>query len=232
MVTLDVKSVLLTSCFGAIYDALHSGKWSFNFKVTLPRRDSIVLATGEQPSDMEMNVYLRETAAEFVDWATERTKGYLKEEAHICGLLRYSEAYTSKSFGHSPASLMFEVWAPKEVIDSLVGFAQQGRHITQIHCDVAGLEYGWDPDGREKKWDNDSKEKSLLPIVNMTYTIPILEEPEPDYAENDEERARKVSQTPVGADLAPLLRESMKFQKWAFWLLAVIAGAVAFRGWH
>lgn len=230
-ITLEVGSVLLSSRFGTTFDKLHSGKWTFIFKVNLPRGETLVLATGEKAEEIEMSVSLRETAKEFVDWASERTKDLRDAKDEVCGLLRYGEEYTSQTFGdHTPASLMFDMWAPSEVMQSLVAFAQQGRHITEIRLDVAGLEYGWDPDGREKKWAN-SKEASILPVVNMTYTLPILEEPEPDYSD-DETKVARVPITPVGADLAPLLRETLKFQKWALYALAIIAGALVFKGWR
>jgi hypothetical protein len=229
IVGLDVYSVQLSTRYGATYNELHSGKWVFSFKAKRPRFHGLKLATGESLADVEISVSLRTEAKEFVDWAANATADHVEERDRLCGTLHYSPEHESKSFGdYTPPSLFFDLWAPAEVIACLVEFAQQGRHVTAFRLETRGLKYdGFD--GRDLRWEN-TGERNILPVVNVELAIPVLEMVDSDNEPKSPDRAPI---TPVGADLAPLLREINRGVRWATLLLSGIAGVVIVKalGW-
>lgn len=238
---LDVHSARLSSKFGTDYGVSGDGKWSLTFKVKLAGRDSLELGTGEElggfgkSDEIDLRLTFRETKPELVDWATERTKDvkdtFANEGDVVCGTLSYHAEWSSKDgLEHSPASILIDIYTPPDVMASLVRFAENGRFVKLVSVEVRGMEYGWAPDGSIKKWA-DNADNKFLPIVNVNYELPLLEEPEPDY-HDDEGKAQRAPQTPVGADLAPLLREILKFQRWALYALAIIAGAAIWMRWR
>ncbi|WP_168074249.1 hypothetical protein [Caulobacter sp. SSI4214] len=240
-IKLNVLSAKLTSTFGVGYGVAGDGKWALVFSVKPAFPDQLELGTGEEigklgPSgEFDMRLTFRNTEPELVEWATERTKGvkdtFRSDEDIVCGTMSYHAEWSSKDgLESTPASIVFDLYTPSEVMASLVRFAESGRFVKQISIEVRGLEYGWAPDGSVKKWADNTDQK-MLPVVNVSYELPLLEIPEPDY-DDDETKARRAPQTSVGADLAPLLRESMKLQRWALYALAIIAGAVALKGWR
>lgn len=234
-ITLDIQTAKLSSRFGSDYGVSQDGKWIWTSAVKMPWREALELGTGEKAEQIDMRLTFRETEDELVKWATEQTKNVKGDIATKTGVVTGTVGYhpewsSSDGIGGGPATILFDVYAAPAVMASLIRFAENGRFIKQATIEVRGMEYGYAPDGSQKKWLNNS-EQNMLPIINVTYELPLLEEPESDYSD-DEERAKRAPQTPVGADLAPLLRELLKFQKWAMWLLAAIAGAVVVRGWQ
>lgn len=233
-IILDVQSAILRSKFGTDYGVAGDGKWSLTFKVKLAGRESLELGTGEElgrfgkANEIDMHLTFRETKPELVEWATERTKDVKDTFSHegdiVCGTVSYHAEWQSKDGldGH-PASILFDIYTPPDVLASMVRFAENGRFVKSVTVEMRGMEYGWAPDGSVKKWPHNADNK-FLPIVNVNYELPLLEEPEPDY-DDDETKAQRAPQTAVGADLAPLMREMLKFQKWALYALAIIAGA-------
>jgi hypothetical protein len=199
-----------------------------NLKVRLPFPESLELGTGETPNEREMHLTIRETAPEFRKSIAERTKGVkdsLKSKDDLpFGMMIYSPEWADSDGLHSgPASIFFEVYAPAEVMASLVRFAENGLFPKRVQLEVRGLHYGYGGDGREKRWP-DNKDTSMLPIVNMDYDLPLKDEPE-DLLPGE-------PTTPVGADLAPILQETLKWLKGGVLLLAAIAGAVVFANWR
>jgi hypothetical protein len=85
------------------------------------------------------------------------------------------------------------------------------------------MDYGYAPDGSEKRWLDNSDER-MLPIVNVNYDLPLLELPEQEPQPGE-------AKTSVGADLAPILKETLKWMKGAVWLLAIIAGVAVWMRW-
>lgn len=228
-ITLEVQSAKLTSKFGSTYGQLHEGKWLLVHEVKLTWRERLELGTGEKLSEVEMHLTFRETAPEFTDWATERTKDvedtFGDKEDRVFGLMTYHSGWEDRDGLHSsPASILFELYAPPSVMASLVRFAENGRFIKQARVEVKGLDYGHAPDGSDKKWLKNADQK-MLPIVNVDYDLPLLEQP-------DDEPEPGEPTTPVGADLAPVLKETLKWLKGAVWLLAAIVGTMVFRGWR
>lgn len=244
-ITLDIQSAVLRSKFGTDYGVAGDGKWSLTFKVELSGHESIELGTGEElgirakargkPARIEMHLTFRETEPELVEWATERTKDVedtFKQEADVVwGTVSYHAEWNSRDGldGH-PASILFDIYTPPDVMASMLRFAENGRFVKSVTVEMRGMEYGWAPDGSIKKWA-DNADNKILPIVNVNYELPLLEEPEPDY-DDDETKAQRAPQTAVGADLAPLMREMLKYQKWALYALAIIAGAAIWFRWR
>lgn len=234
IITLEVQSATLASEFGA-HTGLNEGKWRLSLRVKLPWRERLELGTGEKLDEMKMHLIFSETTPEHVAWAEERTKdvpdlfrrlGTAREEK-VVGLMSYHPEWVDKAgLDSSPASISFEVYAPAGVMASLTAFALQGRFPRHLRVDVAGLEYGYAPDGSEKKWLNNG-ELPMLPITSVHYTLPLLEE-----LDGADALVPGEPTTPVGADLAPLLREAVKWLKWAVYLLALTAGAVVLRNWR
>lgn len=234
-ITLDVVSAKLTSGFGSEHGIDRDGAWIIATGVKLAWRERLELGTGEKPSEMNWRLSFRETNDDLIEWAKERTKGiegHLGEDKEgLTGILQYNPAWVDRDgFGGTDASLSFDIFTPAHVLALLLRFAEQGRYPTEINVEVRGLDYGHAPDGSEKKWLNNAEQK-MLPIISVSYELPLLEVPEPDYAD-DETKAKREPRTPVGIDLAPLLRELLKMQKWALLLLGAIAGAVVLKGWR
>ncbi|MFC3077812.1 hypothetical protein ACFODL_06900 [Phenylobacterium terrae] len=216
------------------YGVVADGKWSLSCKVGLAWPERLELGTGEEigklgkSDDFDMHLTFRHANPDLVEWATERTKDvkdtFSHEDDIVCGTMSYHREWNSKDgLDGRPASILFDLYTPHEVMTSMVRFAENGRFVKSLTLEVRGLEYGWAPDGSIKKWA-DNADNKMLPVVNVSYELPLLEEPEPDY-DDDETKAHRVPQTAVGADLAPLMREMLKFQKWALYALAIIAGA-------
>lgn len=226
MVTLEVTSAELSSGFGWMTGRHKDGQWLIGHKVKLPWRDTFELETGEGKGDIELSVTVSERTQGHVDWAAERAAPFMKPDDHLHGLVYYFAGHTSSYGDGSGPSLMFEVFAPAEVMESLVRLAEQGRHVRQFTFEVPGVSYGPFPDGSQKKWEG-NRETKWLPITNVDYRMSVV-----DAADEGAEETGLNSkpQTPVGADLAPLLRELLKFQKWALWALAAIAVVSLFRG--
>lgn len=234
-ITLDIQSARLRSTFGTGYGVASDGKWSLTFEVKLAGHDRLELGTGEKSDEIAMHLTFRETKPQLVDRATERTKDVTDAFSHegdiVCGTVSYHPERNSKHGldGH-PASILFDIYTPPDVMASMLCFAENGRFVKSVTVDVRGMEYGWAPDGSMKKWA-DNADNKFLPIVNVDYLLPLLEEPEPDY-DDDETKAKRAPKTAVGADLVPLMREMLKFQKWALYALAIIASAVVFSKWR
>lgn len=184
---------------------------------------------------MNWRLSFRETSDDLIEWAKERTKGVEghlgQDKESLTGILQYNPAWVDRDgFGGTDASLSFDIFTPAHVLASLVRFAEQGRYPTEINVEVRGLDYGYAPDGSEKKWLNNA-EQTILPIISVHYGLPLLEVPEPDYAD-DETKAKREPLTPVGADLAPTLKEILKWTKGAVFLLSLIAGVALFLRWQ
>jgi hypothetical protein len=240
-ITLDIQSAKLTSKFGTDYGVAGDGKWALSGKVKLMFHERLELGTGEEigklgpGGEFDMHLTFRDTKPELVEWVTGRTAAvedtFKDDRDIVCGAVSYHAEWNSKDgLERNPASILIDLFTPPEVMASLVRFAENGRFVKRVTVEVRGMDYGWAPDGSIKKWPNNAEQK-MLPVVNVSYELPLLEEPEPDYAD-DETKVKRASLTPVGADLAPLLRESMKFQKWGLYALAIIAGALVLKGWR
>lgn len=234
-ITLEVQSAKLTSMFGSgPGGASHDGKWTITSVVKLNWPERLELGTGEdigrlgKPAEIEMHLTFRATKPELVEWATERTKGvddtFKSDDDSVCGTASYHAEWNSRDgLDQSPASILFDIYTPSDVMASLVRFAENGRFVKQVTVEVRGMDYGYAPDGSEKRWP-DNADNKMLPIVNVSYDLPLLERPE-DEPEPGEPT------TPVGADLAPVLKETLKWLKGAVWLLAAIAGSVVLAKW-
>jgi len=238
-IRLDVQSAKLASKFGTNGGMAGDARWMLTCDVKLVWPERLELGTGEdigKPGKLdkvEMHLTFRDTKPELVEWATERTKEvedtFKSDDDIVCGTVSYHPEWNSRDgLEQTPASILFDLYTPPDVMASLVRFAENGRFVKRLDVQVRGMDYGWAPDGSVKKWANNSEHK-MLPVVDVSYELPLLEEAEPDYGD-DETKAQR-PQTLVGADLAPLLRESMKLQRWALYALAVIAGAALLKAW-
>jgi len=235
-ITLEVQSAKLTSMFGSGPGAeSHGGKWSIISEVRLHWHERLELGTREEcgrtgsPAAIQMRVTFRPTKPELVGWATEVTKtvddAFRRDDDTVCGTVSYHAEWPGRDgIDYSPASISFDIFTPPDVLASLVRFAENGRFVKRFTIEVRGMAYGRTPDGREKRWP-DNAGNSILPIVRVHYDLPLAEPPD-DVPEPGEPT------TPVGADLAPVLKETLKWLKGAVWLLAAIAGAVLFAGWR
>jgi hypothetical protein len=235
-ITLEVQSAKLTSTFGSgPGGASHNGKWTITSDVELHWPERLELGTGEdigrpgRPAEIEMYLTFRATKPELVQWATERTKGvddtFKSDDDVVCGTASYYAEWNSREgLDHNPASIGFDIYTPPDVMASLVRFAENGRFVKRVTVELRGMDYGWSPDGSAKKW-LDNADNKMLPIVNVSYDLPLLEQPEDEPGPGE-------PTTPVGADLAPVLKETLKWLKGAVLLLAAIAGAVVFAKWR
>lgn len=228
-ITLDVRSAKLVSKFGSDYGVAHDGRWAITFAVKLPWRERLELGTGEKPDELDMRLTFHGVDSELVEWATERTKDiedtFKSDRDKLCGTVSYHKAWEDPDGLHgSPASILFDIYTPPDVMASMVRFAENGRFVKSVTVELRGMKYGYAPDGSEKRWPDNADDK-MLPIVNVSYDLPLLEQPE-------EEPEPGEPTTPVGADLAPVLKETLKWLKGAVWLLAAIAGSVVFAKWR
>jgi hypothetical protein len=232
-ITLDVRSAKLASKFGSDYGVLHEGKWSITSAVNLHWPERLELGTGEDigrpgtPDAVAMHLTFRDTKPELVEWAADRTKDvadtFKSEDDIVCGTVSYHAEWNSRDgLRHNPATILFDIYTPPDVMASLVRFAENGRFVNWVSVEVRGMDYGWAPDGSVKKWP-DNADAKLLPIVNVSYDLALLERP-------NEEREPGEPATPIGADLTPVLKDILKWLKGAVWLLSAIAGAVVVRG--
>ncbi len=227
-ITLDIRSAKLVSKFGSDYGVSHDGRWAITFAVKLWWRERLELGTGEKPDELDMHLTFRAVDSGLVGWATERTKNvedtFKSDSDKLCGTVSYHKAREDPDgLRGRPASILFDIYTPPDAMASMVRFAENGRFVKSVTVELRGMEYGYAPDGSEKRWP-DNADNKMLPIVNVSYELPLLEQPE-DYPEPGEPT------TSVGADLAPVLKESLKWLKGAVALLATIAGAVVFSKW-
>jgi len=234
-ITLDIQSAKLTSKFGRDYGVDGDGKWALTCNVKLLWPERLELGTGEslgaagKPDEIALSLTFRDTTPELVEWATERTKGVedasRNDDDTVCGVVSYHAEQTSRDgLDGTPAAILFNLYTPPDVMASLVRFAENGRFVKRVTVELRGMEYGWEPDGRTKKWPDNSEQK-MLPIANVRYELPLLDVPDSDTASGE-------TTPPGGPDLATLLREAVKLQKWALYALAIIAGALVFKGWR
>jgi hypothetical protein len=93
----------------------------------------------------------------------------------------------------------------------MVRFAESGRFVTEVTFRVRGLGYGGRPDGTHVEW-LDNEAVRILPVTTASYVLPLVEKVE----ESPEPGAPK---TPVGADLAPLLKDILSWVKNGVWVL-------------
>lgn len=227
-ITLDVQAAKLVSKFGSGYGVSDDGKWSITFDVRLPWPERLELGTGEEPGELDMRLTFQVVDAELVEWATGLTKDIedtLKssDRDKLCGTVSYQKAWEERGgIYRRPAIILFHIHTPPDVMASMVRFAENGRFVKTVTVDVRGMTYGYAPDGSEKRWP-DNADRNMLPIVNVSYALTLLEQPDekPDPGEPN---------TPVGADLVPVLKETLKWLKGAVWLLAAIAGALVLKG--
>lgn len=228
-ITLDVRSAKLVSKFGSDYSEPDNGRWAVTFAVKLPWPERLELGTGEKPDELDMYLTFRAVDAELVKWATECTKNvediFKSDDDKLCGTVSYHKAWEDSDGLHGGAArILFDIYAPPDVMASMVRFAENGRFVRTVTVELRGMKYGYAPDGSEKRWPENAVDK-MLPIVNVSYDLPLLEQPEHEPQPGE-------PTTPVGADLAPILKETVKWLKGAVWLVAAIAGAVVFKGWR
>ena len=130
-ITLEVQSAKLTSEFGSISGKLRAGKWSLNLKVRLPFRESLELGTGEKPNERDMRLIIRETSQDDITYVSEKTKAvediFRGKDNIPIGTMLYIPAWADSDGHNAPASIFYEVYAPAEVMASLVRFTEQGR---------------------------------------------------------------------------------------------------------
>jgi hypothetical protein len=222
-ITLEVLSAKLVSKFGTRDGLSEDGKWAITFSVKLPWRERLELGTGEKPEELDMHLTFRGVDSDLVEWANERTKNVEdtieSDRGKLCGTVSYHSAWQdSDGLYGSPASILFDVYTPPDVMAAMVRFAENGRFVKSVTVELVGMKYGY---LEEKQWP-DNADGKMLPIVSVSYDLPLLERPE-DEPEPGEPT------TPVGADLAPVLKETLKWLKGTVWLLAAIAVAVVFK---
>ena len=228
-ITLDVQSAKLVAKFGDNYGVPDDGGWSITLAVRLPWHERLELGTGEKPDELEMHLTFRRADAELLEWAAERTREVENssggDQDKLCGTISYHKAWEdSGALRGRPALISFDIFTPPDVMASLIRFAENGRFVKSVTVSLRGMKYGYAPDGSEKQWPDNDDEK-VLPIVRVSYDLPLLEEPE----RPSEPGAPK---TRVGADLYPVLMMSLKWLMGAVWLLVVIAGATVMRNWR
>jgi hypothetical protein len=225
--TLEVTSARLLAGFGVPEDP--SWRILLNVKPKWPKR--LKLGTGEMiggtaaPSQFEMKLTLREAVESTIAWASERTmdvrgRDDLSPEAPPVGIMQFNSGWASRSLDTAhPASVTFDAFVPREVMASMIRFAESGRFINDITVEVRGLEYGSRSD-RDIEWpDNDTVH--ILPVTAISYFLPLIEEPDDEPG---------VPKTPVGADLAPLLKDILQWVKGVVLVTFVMCALMAQRG--
>jgi hypothetical protein len=234
-ITLEVQTAELTTSFGRDYGPPADERWVITSIVKLAWPDKLQLGTGEElggfakPGEIEMRLALRNTDPELVEWATEQTKTVDETpepgDRAVYGTVTYHAGWNDRDgLDQGAASLFFDIYTPPEVMASLVRFAENGRFVRRLTLTVGGLDYGWAPDGSMKKWADNAQQK-LLPIRKVDFDLPLHEQPLSGPIPGE-------PTTAVGADLAPVLKESLMWLKGAVWLLAAIGASVLFAQWR
>jgi hypothetical protein len=235
IITLETQSAKLTAAFGCEYGFVNDGNWAITSAVKLHGRERLELGSGENiakgggPSDIEMYLTFRTGNSNLVEWATERTKHIEESEKSdddiICGTVSYHpEQYNNDGEIFNPSKILFNIYTPPDVMASLLRFAENGRFVQIVTLEVRGMDYGGTPDGSLKKWA-DNAAKTILPIMNVSYELSLLEPPETEPEPGD-------PTTSVGADLKPVLNESLKWIKRAVALLMAITVVIVFESWR
>lgn len=224
-ITLEVLTAKLTSSFGERFGVGRYGKWVLSGVVKLPRRERLELGTGEKVSELQMVLAFLETDAERLEWVTNRTKDvestFERDNKAVCGSVTYHKARGDPDgFDGQPASLLFNVFAPPDVMASLIRFAEGGRFPKIVTLEVHGMEYGYAPDGSMKRWLNNSEVK-MLPVLAVNYELPL-------NGEADGERSPDEPSTRLG----PIPNETLRWVKGAVWILVAISCVIVFKNWR
>lgn len=223
-ITLDLMCARLVAGFGNS-EISSDSRWRIilDAKPQWPTR--LKLGTGEEigwlaePEQISMNVTFMEGDEGNIAWATKRTKDvgvddWDKADAPVLGVMRFSpgsEGTRGDGFVGSGPTISFQIYTPREVLDSMVRFAESGRFITEVTFRVRGLNYDGRPDGTGKTWlDNDTL--PILPVIGASYVLPLAgkveDQPEPG-----------APKTLVGADLTPILKDILTWVKNAIWVV-------------
>jgi hypothetical protein len=222
LITVEVTAARMVAGFGSAEDP----RWRIILEVKPKWPTRLKLGTGEEvgrlvePGQVVMTVTLKEFDERYIEWVTERTKDvkgrdFEDSDAPVIGSMHFHPEWEGRfSDDGRPASIGFDTHTPKDVMASMIRFAEQGRFIREMTFGVRGLSYDGRPDGSGVEWPENEKVR-ILPVVSVSYLLPLVEVLE----DNPEPGAPK---TPVGADLVPLLREILVWVKRAVWVLVGI----------
>ncbi len=225
IIRLEVTSAHLQAGFGegGIGD---DPNWRIVLEVKPKWPEQLQLATGEEigwlaeEGQLAMSLTFKEADEGEVAWTKERTKD-LSLEAWESEALAIGRATYLMREG-LPSSIILVAYTPKNVLASMVRFAEHGRYITEATVELTGLAYGGRPDGSLKKWPNNDRH-GTLPMIGVSYRWPLQQDMQ-DEVETGGPR------TPAGTALLPLLSDILKEIKrgvlvlWGIILLAVILG--------
>jgi hypothetical protein len=143
--------------FGAGESRYGSNAARLIYSLKLPIGEGLKLSSGEDTRKMPITLALTRDAAP-------------SQEA--IGGLYYMEKYDDDIHAH-PAHLLTEIALPEPQFDELFGLAKLGRFPSKLNMEVAGLKYGWAPDGSDKEWDVQKKSNHKLAISHIDFSLPL-----------------------------------------------------------
>lgn len=162
---------------------------SIQFDVRLQNRQHVRTPDERSLEDCQWNI-------ELID-STERSEFAL--ESNALGMLTHSPAMPDDVFGDLPEACF--VWAGLEptTFNYIWELVMSGRLPQHLTVEVAGLEFGWEPDGSGKIWDVSKP----APVKSVQCTG-VLAQIEPVRSDEDDEDSMIVATPPTTADLKAL----------------------------
>lgn len=201
------------------------GQWTLGLDCKLESRRSLRLKTGEKTDDVKLTVGFVSD-----DSGREHYKALLNSKVadHPDAVPMERDPVKIYGTGHyfPPREDIFEPTGPEvhftinlpaDQHAQVIEHARHGQFPESVLLGLYGAQFGWEPDGSGTDWDN--VEWPIVGITSVSFSVPLLKEPEPIFVGDDQP---KPAVTSVGADLLPTLSKLTKWQTYTFWALVVL----------
>ncbi len=192
-----------------------------SYDVRLGRGESISLTTSENFADLQGHLRL------YPD--TDPRRGQDK----ATGFIAYLEA-RSAVHDSCPPSYLIQIWVPDVYFDELVSAARHGRIPSNMHVDIEGMDYDWQPDGSGKKWDN--KESQHLKVTSFDFTLPLFLPPSTDeYQRSPSEEGMSPTRAQFDHLVQRIDRQTAETNErltGLFWLAIIVGLVILWFRWH
>jgi hypothetical protein len=98
----------------------------------------------------------------------ESTQGHLESNELAIGQFKYWSAHDGSN---EPEECTVSAILLPNAFDALISAMQSGRMPNHVDICVRGLKFGLDPNGSAKVWD--AKSQSLLPVMQLSFRMPL-----------------------------------------------------------
>ncbi len=159
---LNVKSCIVKARFGKFRSVDKFPEWIFSFDAITPLGKELVLESGGNSNDFNINVSIQSVNANFIEEAEYIFREKLSDNHNIWGVARYEE---------NIPGIIIEIWPTQEILNSIVRFAENNIYICNFFIEILGFQYK----NGEIFWRN-NKIDDVVPIVGVEYEFKKIEQ--------------------------------------------------------